>query len=72
MTKYLDLAWELKKLSNIKVMVIPIIFGALETVPKSLEKKLVESETRGRIEITQTTELLILQILSSDFSVKTS
>ena len=30
--KYLDLARELKKLWNMKVMVIPIIVGFLETV----------------------------------------
>ena len=32
--KYLDLARELKKLWNMKMMVIPIKIGALETVPK--------------------------------------
>ena len=32
--KYLDLAWELKKLWNMKVMMIPIIIGVLGMVPK--------------------------------------
>ena len=54
--KYLDLARELKRLWNIKVMVIPLIFGALGTVPK--EKKLVEVEIRGWIETIQTITLL--------------
>ena len=38
--KYLDLAWELKKLWNMKVMFIPIIIGALVTVTKGLLKRL--------------------------------
>ena len=40
--KYLDLARELKKLENMKMMVIPIVVGALGTVPKGLEKRLLE------------------------------
>ena len=32
--KYLDIAWELKKLWNMKVMVIPIVFDALGMIPK--------------------------------------
>ena len=47
MDKYMDLARELKRLWNMKVKVIPIVVGALGTVPKSLEKRL---EIRGRIE----------------------
>ena len=35
--KYLGLAWELKKLSSMKVTVILIVIGALGTVPKNLE-----------------------------------
>ena len=34
--KYLDIARELKKLSNRKVMVIPIVIGALGKVTKEL------------------------------------
>ena len=37
MDKYLDLARELKKLLIMKVKVIPIVVGALGTVPKRLE-----------------------------------
>ena len=40
--KYLDLARELKKLCNIRVTVIPIIDGALETVSEGFEKELEE------------------------------
>ena len=50
MDKYLDLARELKKLWNMKVKVIPIVVGALGTVPKGLEKSLENLEIRGRIE----------------------
>ena len=39
MDKYLDLARELKKLWNMRVKVIPIVVGALGTVPINLEKK---------------------------------
>ena len=35
--KYLDLARELRKQLNIRVTVIPIVVGALGTVPKGLE-----------------------------------
>ena len=34
--KYLDLTWELKKLWNIKVTIIPIVIGALGTAIKGL------------------------------------
>ncbi len=36
--KYLDFARELKKLFNMKVTVMRIVVGALETVPKVQEK----------------------------------
>ena len=58
--KYLDLTKELKKLSNMKVTVMPIIIGVLETVPKGLESGLAELEIEGQIETTQTTTLLKL------------
>ena len=38
--KYLDLARELKKLWNMKVMIIPIVIGNLGTVTKGLLKGL--------------------------------
>ena len=59
--KYLDLARELKKkLWNMRVKGIPIVVGALGTVPKNLEKRLENREIRGRIETIQTTALLQL------------
>ena len=56
--KYLDLTRELKKLWNMRVKVVPIVIGALGTVPKGLEKSLSELEIKGRIETIQTTALL--------------
>ena len=56
--KYFDLAWELKKLWNIKVTVIPIVINALDTVTKGLVKGLEGLEIRGRVETIQTTESL--------------
>ena len=38
--KYLNLARELKKLSNVKVTVVPIVIGALGTITKGLLKRL--------------------------------
>ena len=56
--KYLYLVREPKRLWTMKVMVIPIVVGALGTVPKGLEKMLEELEIRGRIETIQITALL--------------
>ena len=56
--KYLDLAKELKKLWNMKVTIIPIVFGAFGTVTKGLLKGLKELEVGGRVETIQTTALL--------------
>ena len=56
--KYLDLARGLKKLWNMKVTVIPIIIGALDTVTKGLVQGLEDLEIRGRVETIQTTALL--------------
>ena len=55
--KYLDLAWELKTLWNMKVMVISIVTGTLGTVTKGLIKGLEDLEIRGRVETIQTTAL---------------
>ena len=38
--KYLDLAREVKKLWNMKVIIIPIVIGAFDTVIKGLLKGL--------------------------------
>ena len=54
--KYLDLARELKRLWNMKIMVIPNIVGAIGTTwKKSLIKRMGELEIRRRIETIQTT-----------------
>ena len=50
LNKYTDLARELKKLWNMKVTVIPIVVGALETIAKGLAKGLGELEIKWRIE----------------------
>ena len=41
-----------------KVISIPIVVGAFETVPKNLEKRQDELESRVRIETNQTTALV--------------
>ena len=56
--KYLDLARELKKLWNMKVMVIPVVIGVLGTVTKGLVQRLEGLEIRGRDVTIQTTALL--------------
>ena len=43
--KYLNLAKEFTKLYNMKVMILSIIIGALETAHEGLEKRLVELKT---------------------------
>ena len=45
--KHLDLTRNLKKMWNIKVMVLPIVIGALGTVNKRLLKELEDFEIRG-------------------------
>ena len=49
-TNKLALARELKKLWNRKVSVIPIVVGALGTVPKELVKELEDLKIRGQVE----------------------
>ena len=44
--KYIVLARELKKPWNMKVTVIPIVIGALGTIPKGSVKELEDSEIR--------------------------
>ena len=58
--KYLDLAKELKKLCNMRVMVIPIVIGEHGTVSKYLERGLEELEIGRWTETIQTTSLLEL------------
>ena len=53
-----DLARELQVLWNNKISVIPILIGALGTVPKSLRKRLHQIGIQTEIETMQTTVLL--------------
>ena len=52
--KYLDLAWELRKLRNIREIVIPIVIDALEMIPKCLEKGI---RTSGNLEESKPSKL---------------
>ena len=63
MDKYLDLAWELNKLWNMKMTVIPIVIGALATITKGLIQRLEDVEIRGQLETIQTTTLRSGRIL---------
>ena len=56
--KYLDLARELKKLWNMKVMIVPIVIGAFGTITRGLLKGLEDLEVGGRVETIQMTALL--------------
>ena len=56
--KYFDFTFELKRLWNIKMTVIPIVIGALGTVTKGLIPGLEDLEIRGQEKIMQTTALL--------------
>ena len=55
--KYLDLVRGLKKLWNMKVVIILIVNGAFGTVTKGLLKGLEDLEVGGRVETMQTTAL---------------
>ena len=56
--KYLDLARELKKLWNMKVMIIPIMIGAFTTVTKGILKGLEDLEVGWWVVTIQTSALL--------------
>ena len=56
--KYLDLARGLKKLWNMKLTIVPIVIGALDTITIGLLKSLEELEVGGRVETIQMTALL--------------
>ena len=53
--KYLDLAKELKICCTLKLKVIPIVIGALDTVNKGLVERLEDLEIKGRLVTIQTT-----------------
>ena len=55
--KYLDLAREVKKTWNMKVIVIPIVIGALGAILKGLTKGQEDLEIRGQVETIQTKAL---------------
>ena len=55
--KYPDLARELKKLWNMKVTVMPIIIGALDTVTDGLVQGLEDLKIRERVETIQTIDI---------------
>ena len=61
--KYFDLAREQKKLRNMRVTVISVVTGALETVPKSLEWAQEELENGGQIDTSQSTALFKSSII---------
>ena len=56
--KYLDIAWELKKLWSMKVTLILIVIYALGLVTKGLLQRLKDLKVGGRVETIQTTALL--------------
>ena len=56
--KYLDLARELKNLWNMKVTIVPIVIGTLDTITKGLLKGLEDLEVGGGVETIQMTALL--------------
>ena len=56
--KYLHLARELNTLRKMRLMVIPIVVGALRRVLKESEKRVEELEIWWRIKTIQTTEIL--------------
>ena len=56
--KYLDLARELEKVRNMKVIIVPIVIGAFGTITKGLLKVLEDLEVGGRVETIKMTALL--------------
>ena len=58
MKKYQDLARELRKIWQVKVKVVPVMVGALCTIPKALGKHLDEIGTNVRIDLLQKAALL--------------
>ena len=56
--KYQDLAREIRKLWKVRVKVIPIVVGALGTIPRSLEKHLDEIGCQVKVDLLQKAALL--------------
>ena len=51
----MDLAWELKRLRDIKVILMTIVTSVLGTIPKDLLKGMAKVEIRARAVAIQTT-----------------
>ena len=56
--KYQDLARDIQKMWTIRTQVLPVVIGALGTVPKRLESNLKRIGTNTSIELIQKTALL--------------
>ena len=56
--KYQDLVREIRKMWGVRTEVIPVVMGALGTVPKRLEKYLESMGVSTPIELIQRTALL--------------
>ena len=55
---YQDLAWERKNQWNMKVMVIPVVIGAMGTITKGSLQEQEDLEIRGRVSTIQFTTIL--------------
>ena len=56
--KHLNLAKDLNMLWNMKMMLIPIVIGTLETIPKGLVKGIEKLDIGKRADAIQTTAFL--------------
>ena len=56
--KYQDLAREIQKMWSVRTQVLPVVIGALGTVPKRLESNLKRIGTNNSIELIQKSALL--------------
>ena len=70
--KYLDLARELKKLWNMKMTIVLIVFGAFGTITKGLFKGQEDMEVGKRVETTQMlrTARILRRVLETQILVK--
>ena len=56
--KYMNLAAEVRRQFRVKTVIVPIVLGALGTVPEKLSKSLKKLETDDVIESLQTAVLI--------------
>ena len=56
--EYQDIAWELKKLLDMKMAAMPIVIGMFSNVAKGLSQWLAVLEIRGRLETIQNIALV--------------